>query len=157
MARRAGGSMRDAQSLLEQLLASGSPRLTVEVVHTLLGTPSDERLLALLEALADRDPAAALSLLDQAAAEGVQPTDLLAGVLEFLRDAMVLSVGAGAVLWPSRPGRGRGSRGSSIAGRSTRSWPPSRSSPKPVPGCEAFLTADCSRNWLWSVLPGSRT
>ena len=38
VARRAGGSMRDAQSLLEQLLASGSPRLTVEVVHTLLGT-----------------------------------------------------------------------------------------------------------------------
>jgi DNA polymerase-3 subunit gamma/tau len=31
VARRAGGSMRDAQSLLEQLLASGSPKLTVEV------------------------------------------------------------------------------------------------------------------------------
>ena len=103
VARRAGGSMRDAQSLLEQLLASGSPQLTVEVVHALLGTPSDERLLAMLEALADRDPAAALSLLDQASAEGVQPTDLLAGVLEFLRDAMVLSVGAGAVLTAVTP------------------------------------------------------
>ncbi len=80
-----------------------APRLTVEVVHTLLGTPSDERLLAVLEALADRDPAAALSLLDQASAEGVQPTDLLAGVLEFLRDAMVLSVGAGAVLMAVTP------------------------------------------------------
>jgi len=103
VARRAGGSMRDAQSLLEQLLASGSPRLTVEVVHTLLGTPSDERLLAVLEALADRDSAAALSLLEQASAEGVQPTDLVAGVLEFLRDAMVLSVGAGAVLMAVTP------------------------------------------------------
>ena len=95
--------MRDAQSLLEQLLASGSPKLTVEVVHALLGTPSDERLLDLLEALADRDPAAALSLLDQAAAEGVQPADLLAGVLEFLRDAMVLAVGAGSVLLAVTP------------------------------------------------------
>ena len=103
VARRAGGSMRDAQSLLEQLLASGSPRLTVEVVHTLLGTPSDERLLAVLDALADQDSAAALSLMDQASAEGVQPTDLLAGVLEFLRDAMVLSVGAGAVLMAVTP------------------------------------------------------
>ena len=93
VARRAGGSMRDAQSLLELLLASGSPRLTVEVVHTLLGTPSDERLLAILEALADRDPAAVPTLLDQAAGEGVQPSDLLAGALEFLRDAMVLSAG----------------------------------------------------------------
>ncbi len=103
VARRAGGSMRDAQSLLEQLLASGSPRLTVEVVHTLLGTPSDERLLAILEALADRDPAAVLTLLDQGAGAGVQPSDLLAGVLEFLRDAMVLSVGAEPVLLAITP------------------------------------------------------
>ncbi len=103
VARRAGGSMRDAQSLLEQLLSSGSPRLTVEVVHTLLGTPSDERLLALLEALADRDPAAVLTLLDQGAGEGVQPSDLLAGALEFLRDAMVLSVGAAPVLLAITP------------------------------------------------------
>ena len=53
--------------------------------------------------------------------------------------------------------RSRGSRGSSIAGRSTRFSRPSRSSPKPVPGCAALLTADCSRNWLWSALPGWRT
>ena len=103
VARRAGGSMRDAQSLLELLLASGSPRLTVEVVHTLLGTPSDERLLAILEALADRDPAAVLTLLDQGVGEGVQPSDLLAGALEFLRDAMVLSVGAEPVLLAVTP------------------------------------------------------
>ena len=103
VARRAGGSMRDAQSLLEQLLASGSPRLTVEVVHTLLGTPSDERLLAILEALADRNPATVLTLLDQGAGAGVQPSDLLAGALEFLRDAMVLSVGAEPVLLAVTP------------------------------------------------------
>jgi DNA polymerase-3 subunit gamma/tau len=98
VARRAGGSMRDAQSLLEHLLASGSQRLSVEVVHALLGTPSDERLMAVVEALADHDPGAALALLDQASSEGVQPADLLAGVLEFLRDALVLSVGAGSTL-----------------------------------------------------------
>jgi DNA polymerase-3 subunit gamma/tau len=103
VARRAGGSMRDAQSLLEQLLASGSPRLTVEVVHALLGTPSDERLLTMLEALADRRPSEVLSLLDRASAEGVQPTDFLSGVLEFLRDALVLSVGAGSVLLAVTP------------------------------------------------------
>src|SRR6516164_1067519 len=33
LARRAGGSMRDAQSLLDQLLAFGSERLTAEQVH----------------------------------------------------------------------------------------------------------------------------
>jgi DNA polymerase-3 subunit gamma/tau len=103
VARRAGGSMRDAQSLLEQLLGSGGSRLTVEVVHKLLGTPTDERLLAILEALADRDPSKVLTLLDQAAAAGVQPSDLLVGVLDFLRDAMVLSVGAGSILLAATP------------------------------------------------------
>ncbi|QEH35067.1 DNA polymerase III subunit tau [Aquisphaera giovannonii] len=103
VARRAGGSMRDAQSLLEQLLASGSPKLTVEVVHRLLGTPSDERLLGVLEALAGRDAAKALSLLDEAASQGVEPVDLLSGVLDFLRDALVLSVGAGSVLLAVTP------------------------------------------------------
>src|SRR5262249_31384968 len=57
VARRAGGSMRDAQSLLEQLLSAAGDRLTIEAVHRLLGTASDERLLDLLEALADHDSA----------------------------------------------------------------------------------------------------
>jgi len=103
VARRAGGSMRDAQSLLEQLLSAGGAKLTVESVHARLGTASDERLLDLLEALARRDPAAALTLLDQAAGEGVQPSDLLAGALDFLRDAMALAVGAETTLLTVSP------------------------------------------------------
>jgi DNA polymerase-3 subunit gamma/tau len=94
VARRANGSMRDAQSLLEQLLSAGNERLTVEGVHRLLGTASDERLLDLIDALADRDPATALRLCDRAANEGVQPADLLNGLLDFLRDLMVLAAGA---------------------------------------------------------------
>src|SRR5438105_6214530 len=39
IARRAGGSMRDAQSLLDQLLAFGGERLTAELVQHLLGVP----------------------------------------------------------------------------------------------------------------------
>jgi DNA polymerase-3 subunit gamma/tau len=94
VARRSTGSMRDAQSLLEQLLSSGSSRLTVEGVHALLGTASDERLLDLVDALAGREPGTALRLLDEAAGAGVQPADLLGGLLEFLRDLMVLAAGA---------------------------------------------------------------
>ena len=94
VARRAGGSMRDAQSLLEQLLSAGTAGLTAEVVHQVLGTAADERVLGLIEALVDRDAGTALTLLDGAAASGVQPVDLLNGVLEFLRDAMVVAAGA---------------------------------------------------------------
>ncbi len=83
VARRAGGSMRDAQSLLEQLLSAGGEGLTVEGVHALLGTASDERLLDLIDALADHDPAAALSQVDRASREGVQPAELLNGLLDY--------------------------------------------------------------------------
>jgi DNA polymerase-3 subunit gamma/tau len=103
VARRAGGSMRDAQSLLEQLLSAGEGRLTVEGVHRLLGTASDERLLDLIDALADHDPAATLTLIDRAANEGVQPVDLLNGLLEFLRDLMVLAAGAEVSLLSASP------------------------------------------------------
>jgi DNA polymerase-3 subunit gamma/tau len=103
VARRASGSLRDAQSLLDRLLASGSPQLTVEVVHSLLGTPSDERLLELMDALARHEPAQALLLVDQSAAQGVQPAELLSGLIDFARDALVLAVGADSLLLAASP------------------------------------------------------
>ena len=72
------GSMRDAQSLLEQLLSFGGERLTAELVHQQLGIASDERTLDLLDALADRDAAAVLALVDQAVAAG-RPAGRAAG------------------------------------------------------------------------------
>lgn len=103
IARRAGGSMRDAQSLVEQLLSSAGERLTVEAVHRLLGTASDERILDVLDALADHDSGAVLRLVDAAANQGIQPTDLLNGVIDFLRDVMVLSAGADQTVLTATP------------------------------------------------------
>ena len=103
VARRAGGSLRDAQSLLDRLLASGIAKLTVEVVHSLLGTASDERLLEMLDALANHNSAAALALLEQIALEGVLPADLLGGLIDLLRDGMVLAVGAESLLLAVSP------------------------------------------------------
>jgi DNA polymerase-3 subunit gamma/tau len=103
VARRAGGSLRDAQSLLDRLLASGTTRLTVEVVHELLGTASDDRLLAMMEALADHDSVTALTLVEQSASQGVQPGELVSGLVDFIRDAMVLSVGAESMLLAVTP------------------------------------------------------
>jgi DNA polymerase-3 subunit gamma/tau len=91
VARRAAGSMRDAQSLLEQLLSFGAARLTADLVHQALRIAPDERVLDLVEALADHDAARVLTLVHSSTASGVQPADLLTGVLEFLRDVMVLA------------------------------------------------------------------
>ena len=103
IARRAGGSMRDAQSLLEQLLSFGGERLTVELVQQQLGIASDDRTLGLLDALSRRDAAEAIRLVDQTSAAGVQPTELLGGALEFLRDVMMVSAKAEVTMLATSP------------------------------------------------------
>ncbi len=61
LARRANGSMRDSQSLLEQLLAFGQRRITAADVHAMLGTAADVRLAAIVDHLAEHDAAGALT------------------------------------------------------------------------------------------------
>src|SRR5207302_10248109 len=89
VARRAGGSMRDAQSLLDQLLAFGGERLTADQVHHLLGTAGDDRVLALADALLSRDAKTALDLLDQACAGGLQLGELIDQLLAYWPALMV--------------------------------------------------------------------
>ncbi|WP_158633710.1 DNA polymerase III subunit gamma/tau [Tautonia sociabilis] len=105
VARRAAGSMRDAQSLLEQLLSSGGDRLTADRVHQVLGIAGDDRVLDLLDALADRDAGRALQLLDRAVDDGVQPTDVLNSSIEFLRDVLVIAAGADVPALAALPGQ----------------------------------------------------
>ncbi|HEX4128918.1 MAG TPA: DNA polymerase III subunit gamma/tau [Pirellulales bacterium] len=96
IARRAAGSMRDSQSLLEQLMASGGERLTAADVNRLLGTAGTQRLGGLVAHLASGDAAAALADLDAALAEGVDVGQLLDQLLGYLRDTMVAAVGCPA-------------------------------------------------------------
>jgi DNA polymerase-3 subunit gamma/tau len=95
VARRAGGSMRDAQSLLDQLLAFGGDRLTAEQVHQLLGTAGDDRVLELAAAVLARDPARSLELLGRAADEGLQLGELLDQLIAYWRDLMLLNCTGG--------------------------------------------------------------
>ena len=90
VARRAGGSMRDAQSLLDQLLAFGGDRLTADQVHHLLGTAGDERIIALAEAVLAHDVKQALDLLDEAVVSGLQLGELLDQMIAYWRDLMVV-------------------------------------------------------------------
>jgi DNA polymerase-3 subunit gamma/tau len=95
LARRSGGAMRDAQSLLDQLLAFGGERLTVDQVHRLLGTAHEDRVTALAAAVLDHDGKRTLELLGQAADEGLQLGELLDQLIEYWRDLMVVNCGGG--------------------------------------------------------------
>jgi DNA polymerase-3 subunit gamma/tau len=96
LARRAAGSMRDSQSLLEQILAVGGERITAAEVHALLGTAGEARLKSLVDYLLEREAAEAISALDVAASEGVDVGQLLEQLLGYFRDLMVATVGCPA-------------------------------------------------------------
>jgi DNA polymerase-3 subunit gamma/tau len=96
LARRAAGSMRDSQSLLEQLLSFASGRITVADVHGMLGTAGDQRLAAMVRQMAERNAAAALAELDGAVAEGVDVGQLLEQLLGYFRDCMAAAAGCSA-------------------------------------------------------------
>jgi DNA polymerase-3 subunit gamma/tau len=97
VARRAAGSMRDSQSLLDQVLAFGEDRITADDVHRLLGTAVDERLIEMLDALIQRRRDSVLELFDRALADGVQLDELVDQLLNYFRDLMVLAAGAESV------------------------------------------------------------
>jgi len=98
LARRAGGSMRDSQSLLEQLLAFCDGAITADHVHHMLGTAQDGRLGEIAASLLQRDAAAGLRQLDEAVAEGVDAGQLAEQLLGYFRDMLAASVGCDAEL-----------------------------------------------------------
>jgi DNA polymerase III subunit gamma/tau len=98
VARRAAGSMRDSQSLLEQLLSFGGNTISSDTVHAMLGTADETRLASFAEKLILRDAAAALRELDRASLEGVDVGQLAEQLLGYLRDMMAISVGGSADL-----------------------------------------------------------
>jgi DNA polymerase-3 subunit gamma/tau len=95
LARRANGSMRDSQSLLEQLFSFCDDRIDVEHVHQLLGTADVGRIGEIASAMVAKDPATTLSLIHQASHEGVNSGQLASQLLGYFRDAMAVRVGCG--------------------------------------------------------------
>ncbi|MBA2116767.1 DNA polymerase III subunit gamma/tau [Bremerella alba] len=93
IARRANGSMRDSQSLLEQILAFGDSEITVESVHRLLGTADNQQIIDLAGQVLSSDAANALQTVHSVFTEGVDPGQLLEQLLRLFRDLMVLGSG----------------------------------------------------------------
>ena len=93
IARRAAGSMRDSQSLLEQLLGSSSGPIGVDEVHALIGTGREERIGELVSAIAAREPARGLAALDASLQGGADPGGVLDQLIAALRECLLASVG----------------------------------------------------------------
>ncbi|MER3416112.1 MAG: DNA polymerase III subunit gamma/tau [Gemmataceae bacterium] len=94
IARRAAGSLRDAESLLDQVLAFGSGKVTAAEVRQLLGLADEEHVGRLAEALLAGDAGRALASLRETLATGAQPGEVLDQLLEYWRDLLLVRVGA---------------------------------------------------------------
>ncbi|MEM9940880.1 MAG: DNA polymerase III subunit gamma/tau [Planctomycetota bacterium] len=95
LARRANGSMRDSQSLLEQLLSFCGTKVSVEEVNQLLGTADIGRIAGIAEAMIQKDPATTLTLINQGVLEGVDAGQMAEQLLGYFRDMMAVRVGCG--------------------------------------------------------------
>jgi len=92
IARSAQGCMRDAISLLDQMLSYGNETVTFQQVQQALGAVSTQAVSSLINALAERDIAAGLMLLQQLTTEGASLTEFCHQVIEQLRHVMVLQM-----------------------------------------------------------------
>ena len=98
IARNAGGSMRDALNILEQLAVSTSGEVTLRDVEESLGLVRNDAYLALAQKLLAGDTAGALETINQVVWEGGEPRQLHRQTLDLLRSMLLLSWDAGQTL-----------------------------------------------------------
>jgi DNA polymerase-3 subunit gamma/tau len=94
IARAAEGSARDGLSILDQAIAHGSGAVTAEQVRDMLGLADRGRIRRLLQLILGGDAQTALLELDEAHALGIDPTQLLRGLMESLHAATRAKAGA---------------------------------------------------------------
>jgi DNA polymerase-3 subunit gamma/tau len=97
VARAAAGSVRDALSILEQVVSHGSGAVTEAGVREALGHAPMTARLDIAHAIAAEDPAGALAAVGRLLEAGHDPRRVAEDLLRSLRDAFVLTVGRGAV------------------------------------------------------------
>src|SRR5213592_179442 len=93
IARSANGGMRDALSLLDQVLSFGEGPVTTARVREVLGLIPDELYAEMLRAIVERDPAAIFPLVDRLLEAGADLGEFVNGAGETLRALLLAGVG----------------------------------------------------------------
>jgi DNA polymerase III subunit gamma/tau len=120
IARDADGSMRDAQSKLDQVIAFTGKTIGAEDVSTVLGLVGRDLLLDTLQAVADEDAPAAFALAARAVDMGYDLRAVCRELSRIVRDVLVLAVDATRITDPEIAGEGERDRLKTLAGRFSR-------------------------------------
>ena len=91
VARLGNGSMRDALSLLDRLLATGEDPITTTLLEQMVGLPDRQHLSALVDAIAVGDPAGTLKSAEELIASGIAQDQLLDALIDHLRTLMLIN------------------------------------------------------------------
>ncbi len=94
VAKGADGGLRDAESMLDQLVAFCGEKITAEDVQTVFGFTARETVQALNDFIFAQDAGGALALVAEQAAAGKDLSRLISDVIVLLRDQLVASVQA---------------------------------------------------------------
>ena len=95
VAREAAGSMRDALTLLDQLVAVSDDRITADTVAASLGIAAREALYDVARAVLEGDGAGVVHAVDGLADKSVDMQHFARQLLQLMRDLVVLKLDAG--------------------------------------------------------------
>jgi DNA polymerase-3 subunit gamma/tau len=90
LARKADGSLRDAQSLFDQAISLCGTTITHEDIRRELRIVDLETFFRVTEMVKRKDPKAALQIVEEIINQGYDPKEFLEGVIEHLRNIMVV-------------------------------------------------------------------
>jgi DNA polymerase-3 subunit gamma/tau len=97
VARQATGSLRDAITLFDQLIAQPGETLTLEMAQAILGTATSQTVQDLTAALIAGDTASGLELINQTLDAGTDPRQMARQMVDYLRLVMLVQTGGAAL------------------------------------------------------------
>jgi len=97
IAHHAAGSLRDAESLLDQLIAAPNDTITLERAQMVLGTASDAAVSDLSDAWLAGDGAAGLTAIHQALDSGADARQFSRQMVAYLRQLLLLKTAGGEI------------------------------------------------------------
>ncbi len=93
LAKKADGSMRDAQSLMDQVLSFGKDEISLEDVLTIFGIVHTDVYNEIMNSIKDKNSTKIIELLHNVLEKGNDIQEFLNGLLEYIRNLMLLKIG----------------------------------------------------------------
>jgi DNA polymerase-3 subunit gamma/tau len=98
IARAATGSLRDAENILQQMIAYYGNRIELDQIQAELGISWDSRVRELARCVVSRDVAAGLKTVNSLNSDGVDLRQFNLGLVEYLRGLLLAKSGCGEAL-----------------------------------------------------------